>query len=192
MSATLAKNAEKLFTYLGHKTDPVIAVAIIAVCKAIFRPTFTLANKHQPKERKQYAALREFLTEMIALPSYIIMSNISKHDGLAKKLTNPGNLRHTKEVLSFIGICITAGLVIPALCNLAITPIMMIYKAHQQKKNNISNPAAFSLSFIPRENINYIKASMDTPTIRATTAIPKGNVWSHYNFNVTPGMRVGG
>lgn len=193
MTHPLANVAEKAFRYFGTKTDPLLAVLIIAGCKAIFRPTFTLASKHQPQERKNYAALREFLTEMVAVPSYIIMSKLSKNDFMSNKLTNNiGNIKNTKEVLSFLGICLTAGLIIPYLCNLIINPVMKKFQQYQNSKKPTVKvePKTFN-DFILKENINYIPVkTLNQQPLANFKGVNKTG--SYYNFNSIPGMRVGG
>lgn len=194
MSQQLAKVAEKVFKYFGEKTDPLLAVLIIAGCKAIFRPTFTMADKHQTQDRKVYTALREFLTEVVAVPSYFIMSKLSKNNFMANKLTsNLGNVKNTKEVLSFIGICLTAGLVIPSLCNLLLTPVMKKFKEHQDKgKQPVSvEPKTFN-DFILKENINYIPVNAPVQKVFTNFKGVNQKTGSHYNFNSFPGMRIGG
>lgn len=194
MTHPLANAAEKVFKYFGTKTDPLLAVLIIAGCKAIFRPTFTLADKHQPQDRKNYTALREFLTELVAVPSYFIMSKLSKNDFMSNKLTNNvGNVKNTKEVLSFLGICLTAGLIIPALCNVIITPVMKKFQQYQDSKKVLVKvePKTFN-DFILQENINYIPVkTINSQPFTNFKGVNKAS-GSYYNFNSVSGMRIGG
>lgn len=44
----------------------------VAMANAIFRPTFTMLKKGENPESKKYAALRELITEVIAVPTYCI------------------------------------------------------------------------------------------------------------------------
>jgi len=124
----------------------------IALAKAIFRPTFTMADKDEKPETKKYTAIREGLTEAIAIPIYILSGVAAKklnshlwNKGyfakLAKKQLNTEKV--TKDVvrkaheleqksdvnLGFLGVALSALIVIPALCSEAIKPMMgMIYK----------------------------------------------------------------
>lgn len=112
------------------RNDAVFAVAAIATFKGIFRPLFTMMDKKQSKDTKEYAALREGVTELIAIPSYIGMSwGVKKlAKPLANDATNIANVSTVKSNLSFTAICFTAVFVIPSLCNLALPSIIKAYK----------------------------------------------------------------
>lgn len=183
----LVSALEKTCKYLGHKNDPVIAVAVIASFKGILRPLFTLQNKHQSKEQTHYAALRDFLTELIAIPSYIILSHLTK-GAFAGKLAVPGNERNARKVLSFLGICGTAFFVIPTLCNLALGPIMDKYF-----KPKSSEPAKES---VPK-CLDFVSRDERMPVVLTPRQMPKPlvndnvkNVWNYYHLERPNGMKV--
>lgn len=60
----------KLCDHLGENNKPTYAVMAIAAVKGICRPTFTMMDKTENPETKKYTALREGLTEIIAIPAY--------------------------------------------------------------------------------------------------------------------------
>lgn len=143
---------------LGNAPKATYSMVAIATANGIFRPTFTMMKKGENPESKKYAALREGLTEAIAVPSYIICGEIGSKLGeriatKAKKselnkLAQNGE-KYTKEAmdemiavakkrggsgLNLICICAAAGLIIPSLCSACVTPIM---NKIAPKKNNL-------------------------------------------------------
>ena len=78
---------EKIFTWFGEKITPAFVSASIAGAKGIFRPIFTLSDKKQDKDSRSYAALREGLTEGIAIPVYLASGQIAT--AIAKKKAKP-------------------------------------------------------------------------------------------------------
>ena len=93
---SFANIMEKVFIWFGVTINPSFVSASIAAAKGIFRPIFTMSDKKQDKDSRVYAALREGLTEGIAIPVYLgsgaIAKAISKQktrpDGMAKDLFN--------------------------------------------------------------------------------------------------------
>lgn len=85
-------------TQLGENNKPTYAVVAIAAVKGICRPTFTMMDKKEKPETKKYTALREGLTELIAIPVYIgcgylagkcsslFTKNVTKEDFLTNKV----------------------------------------------------------------------------------------------------------
>ena len=172
---------------LGRENDPVIAVIAIAIFKMIMRPIFTLSDKKQSKKDREYAAFREGLTEMIAIPSYLGVHFLTKeklapkiHEfaskaakGLPDKL---GKLEDAKNVMSFLGVCVTALVIIPFLCNLAITPAMDKFRKNREAKNP--------------EPLNPVR-TVNTP-VSIPVAIPvKNSLMKNYLLH-SGGLRVGG
>lgn len=116
---------------IGRDNNPAYAVVAIATAKGIFRPLFTMTDKKEPPETKKYTALREGLTEVIAIPTYLACgwlagkgSNLIKDPILAKR---------AKHNLRFAGVCTAALIVIPGLCSLLVKPFTdKIF--HKEKK----------------------------------------------------------
>lgn len=92
---TIKQNLEKLFIKFGKSTSPTFVAMSIAVAKGIFRPAFTMADKKEDYETKRYTAIREGLTELIAIPVYYSSGVVSKI--AAKKLSAPKNFM-SKEI----------------------------------------------------------------------------------------------
>lgn len=61
----------------------------IAAAKGIFRPAFTMSDKKENYDTKRYTAIREGLTEVIAIPVYYASGLISK--SISKKIAVPKN-----------------------------------------------------------------------------------------------------
>ena len=87
---TLASNSEKLFTWFGKNISPAFVSASIAAAKGIFRPIFTMSDKKQDKSSRVYAALREGLTEGIAIPVYLGSGALAK--AISKKIACPKDM----------------------------------------------------------------------------------------------------
>lgn len=124
---------------LGKNNKPEYAVVAIALFKGILRPTFTMHDKKQDPETKKYAAIREGLTEALAIPSYIIMSNLAEK-GIAMVLKKkPEEIPKEIKSAKFLGVAVTALLVIPALCNVCLKPIMNLIQKSSNKKQPVNN-----------------------------------------------------
>ena len=77
---------EKQLTKFGSSNSPTFVAMSIAAAKGIFRPIFTMSDKKESLETKRYTALREGLTEIIAIPIYFISGVISQK--VAETLAN--------------------------------------------------------------------------------------------------------
>ena len=159
----------------------------IAAVKGIARPAFTMMDKTESPETKKYTALREGLTEAIAIPAYFVCGELSA------KLANVlyPDKKPTEEILSlskraqknlmFIGVCTAALFIIPALCSVAIKPIMdKIGLKSPEKKVKLEPKPAFS-------NINSNAVSNPVK--------PVNNSYSQlrtYTSKPQIGLRVGG
>ena len=80
---------EKNLTKFGANNSPTLVAMGIATAKGIFRPTFTMMDKEEAFETKRYAAIREGLTELIAIPIYYLSGVLSQH--VTEKLAVPKN-----------------------------------------------------------------------------------------------------
>ncbi len=142
---TLAKSAKKIIESIGKNNKPVYAVVAVACANGIFKPLTSLTDKKEKSETKNYAALREFLTEVVAIPTYVGCSRGAEK--LASAFKNPTKAAKAKSNLSFIGVCTAAVFVIPALCSVIIKPMtdMIFHRGKKRKKGParidiISNP----------------------------------------------------
>ena len=64
--------AKKVIESVGKQTTPTYAMVSVATANAIFKPLSTLMDKKEKPETKKYTALRELLTECVAVPTYIL------------------------------------------------------------------------------------------------------------------------
>lgn len=179
---------KNICTKLGAQNKSTYPMVAIATANGICRPTFTMLKKGEDPDSKKYAALREGLTEAIAVPTYIISGELAGQVGkyIASKATdiNIQKLEQQGQILSdkakhdmkhiaikkgqaglmLVGVCTAAGLIIPALCTVAVKPIMdKIAKTPQDKKLDIKENAVKAPQIIPTapitrpvfKNINY-------------------------------------
>ena len=177
----LTELIKKTCKSLGENNKPTYVVMAIAAVKGICRPMFTMMDKTENPETKKYTALREGLTEVIAIPAYWACGEIAGK--FAKKAFNSDAALagRAEKNLMFIGVCTAALFVIPALCSAAIKP----------NKDKIGLKA-------PKTHYKDIKQT-DTPTVitpaqlNAQTA--KLNTYPRMStFTSRPqiGLRVGG
>lgn len=121
------------FKSLGEsKYGGVYVMCAIAIFKGILRPIFTMMDKKSDPETKKYAAIREGLTEVAALPLYATLP-ILLEKVVEKAFKGRPNLDKLKGNAQFLGLGI-ATIVIPAVCNIIQPPIMNKYKKYQESK----------------------------------------------------------
>ncbi len=121
MNEAASKFLERAFLRLGNLRKPIYPVMMIAAGKGIFRPMFTMMDKKEEPETKRYTAIREGLTELIAIPTYYFCGKASAS---LSRLFPPKLQGNAATNLMFIGVCGAALFAIPALCSVAIKPIM--------------------------------------------------------------------
>ena len=90
----IKQQLEKILTKFGETASPTFVAMSIACAKGICRPAFTMMDTKESYETKRYTALREGLTELIAIPVYYLSGVISKF--AAKKLAVPKNFMSKK------------------------------------------------------------------------------------------------
>ncbi|MFI3300694.1 MAG: hypothetical protein R3Y28_04655 [Candidatus Gastranaerophilales bacterium] len=171
----VANSTKNMCEKLGKNNKPTYAVMSIAVVKGICRPTFTMMDKKEKPETKKYTALREGLTEAIAVPVYYACGELSGK--MANVIKPPEMASRAQKNLMFLGVCAAALVVIPALCSVAIKPIMdaMGIKKPEEKHDT------------PKKTVETVKPNVN---------IAKKPYQSQFNyFYSTPragGMKVGG
>ena len=95
-----------------------------------------MMDKKESSETKKYTALREGLTEVIAIPTYITCGYLAGKGGNLFK--NPEQAKLATHNLWFLGVCTAALFVIPALCSIAVDPFSKrIFKEKSQNTNNL-------------------------------------------------------
>lgn len=182
---------------LGEKNKATYAIVATATANGIFRPTFTMMKKGENPETKKYAALREGITEALAIPTYIACGEIAAklgesiaEKGLTKQLLSEGKdiasaecqemiqaaKKKGKAGLMLVGVCTAAGLVIPALCSVLVTPIM----------NKINKPASSNKHLDIKEPVVSTPAA---PIVQTPHQLINRPVFSSMSYQ---GMKVGG
>ncbi len=145
---TITNVVKKICSNLGNNSRPIYPILAISCANGIFRPTFTMLKKGENPESKKYAALREGITELVAMPTYFLTGILGEKLGekiavkaheadIAKRIKAGDVISETVKQemkasaikkgqagLGLIAICIAAGVVIPALCSVVVTPIM--------------------------------------------------------------------
>ena len=126
----LINTAKRIIESVGKNTKPTYAVVAVATANAIFKPLSTLLDKKEKPETKKYTALRELLTECVAVPTYIVCGALASK--FANAFNNPEKAIRAKSNFEFLGVCTAALLVIPAVCSGAL---WLLDKALGKKKD---------------------------------------------------------
>ena len=165
----ITSNLKTILESIGKNNKPTYAVVAVAAANGIFKPLTSLTDKNEKPETKKYSALREFFTEVVAIPTYIACAKIAEKGAEKLYKDDLQKLHIAKTNLGFMGVCAAAVFVIPAVCSLFVKPFTdMIYR---NKKNNNNNVQA-ALNNINSTNknttfsANYYKYSMATFTNR--------------------------
>lgn len=129
---SLTNGIKRIFESIGKDNNPAYVVVAIATAKGICRPIFTMMDKKESPETKKYTALREGLTEVIAIPTYLACGALAGKGAALVK--DPAKAKMAKHNLRFLGVCAAALVIIPGLCSVIIKPFTdMIF--HKNKKN---------------------------------------------------------
>ena len=202
---SIANTLEKVFIYFGKDANPALIATGIAGAKAIFRPTFTMMDKDQDPKAKRYAALREGLTEVLAMGIYYASGKLTT--AAAKALTKPkemtketfktiieggknlpknitedaargikNNFFKVNSTLSMLGVFASALVIIPEACSLVIRPLMKELNKKEQKKLDINTAAP-------------IKPNTWQPSFQDNNS---NKIFNTFPDRFSSGMRVGG
>ena len=146
---------KNICTKLGKSNKPIYAVMAIATVKGIARPIITMMDKDENPETKKYTAMREFLTEVVAIPTYWACGELAGKFG--EKLNLPPDKKAlAKHNFMFLGVCTAALVIIPALASATIRPIFnKIKEKNTQLKQNDSK-LEYNKPAFKRQNKNYI------------------------------------
>lgn len=196
---------------LGENNKPTYVVMAIATVKGICRPTFTMMDKKEKPETKKYTALREGLTEAIAIPVYWACGELAAKfgkyvvskdmDNKIAKLEQQGKsytqeakdemksaaIKKGKTGLMFIGVCTAALFIIPAVCSVIIKPIMNAMGMQAPQGDKKTEPQKLDIKEGVKENIPQ------TPKInQPIKQIERPQMANLYSSAKTSGMKVGG
>ena len=142
----ITNTAKKILVSVGKNNKPIYAVMAIAAANGIFKPISSLTDKKEKPEARKYAALREFATEFVAIPTYWACG--AGAGALGAKLFKDNSKKKTmaKANMMFLGVCTAALLVIPAVCSAALLILDKALGKHKPEQNapakldTVSNP----------------------------------------------------
>lgn len=124
-------NFLKILQKMGNDTpNAVLAViALNCVANATIRPLITLLNPNEQMQRKRYAALRESLTEFIAIPVVVGLGFVFKKWG-AQPFLQKQSLEINKDVIqktsAVLGIS-TGNIIIPFVATSLIGAVFKVF-----------------------------------------------------------------
>lgn len=174
---SLSSGIKKICESLGRDNNPAYVVVAIAAAKGIFRPLFTMMDKKESSETKKYTALREGLTEVIAIPTYLACGAIAGRG--AKLCKDAKQAEMAKHNLRFVGVCAAALFIIPGLCSMVVKPFTdRIFNKNKKEENT------------------GLDVTLDAPVQRIKTPITQTghiNQIKHVSMSVfqNSGMKVG-
>lgn len=166
---------------MGDNPDSAIWVACtIALFKGIFRPIFTMRDKKSDPQTKKYTAIREALTELIAIPVYYAVPKVGSKIIINKFYKNATKItqKAVETNVKFLGVLASTA-IIPAVCNFVQPPIMDSYS------NYVKNKAAKKEIIAQNNTITTIETTNKPSFSGANTLQMKKN------FRSNCGMRVG-
>ena len=183
MNNNIVSKFKNICKSLGENNKPTYVVMAIATVKGICRPMFTMMDKKENPKTKKYTAIREGLTEIIAIPVYWGLGEVTAKIA-TKSLPKDLQKKGAKNAM-FLGVCTAALFVIPALCSAVIKPVMssFYHDGDNKKANN------------QRNNLNIISKSEKIPVRQYITpdfrgAIPKP--FRAFGIKSANSMKVGG
>lgn len=138
----MAPFLKKAVESVGKNMKPAYPMMAVAFINGIFKPITTLTDKKESPETKKYTALREVLTEVVAVPTYLASNLIAEKGAEMLYKNNPEKLAIAKGNIGFMGVCAAAVFVIPALCSVVVKPFTdMIFKKNEKtdKKLDITS-----------------------------------------------------
>ena len=195
MSGFFYNKLKDLCISLGKHNDALYAVLAIAMFKGVMRPTFTMMDQKTDHQSKKYAAFREGLTEAIAFGSYLLTHRLIQfavvplaraYNKVNKNQEKSISLKKLQNGLSLLSVCLTAGIIIPVVCNLTLKPIMdgvAGFNNKKGKKNNTKLDIKENASPLTQMQMYSPKLSENSKRLLNTV-----RVTSMQNY----GMKVGG
>ncbi len=186
MKAKLIEKFRNISKNLGENNKPTYVVMAIATVKGICRPTFTMMDKKEDPKTKKYTAIREGLTEVIAIPVYWGLGELSAKvatKALPKELQKQG----AKNAM-FLGVCTAALFVIPGLCSAVIKPIM----GHFYHDNDKDKEGDKEIAKVQKLDVTSETPKISVkPDVKNITVVNRPSLQT---FAVHPehGMKVGG
>ena len=197
----IKQSLEKRLIKFGSNNSATVVAMSIAAAKGIFRPAFTMADKKENYETKRYTAIREGLTEIIAIPVYYASGEISKF--ISKKIAVPKNfmpkniykkykagvtspeiqnaVKHAEELASINLNKIKSTSAFAGVCISAIFAIPFICSATikpimQKLETKNKNSVTKNLSDIKSKEVSFKQNNMYKPYISYNSGMKVGRV----------------
>ena len=120
---------KKAIEHLGSNMKPAYPMMAVAIANGIFKPITTLTDKKQSPETKKYTAIREVLTEVVAVPTYLASNLIAEKGAEALYKNNPEKLAIAKGNIGFMGVCA------PLISRPLIGPVLNLRGVNKEKDN---------------------------------------------------------
>lgn len=155
----IADIGKKILISVGKNNKPTYAVMAIAAANGIFKPISSLTDKKEKPEARKYAALREFATECVAVPTYWACGVGAAALGAKLFKNNPEKRAIAKTNMMFLGVCTAAVFVIPAVCSVVLKILDKVTGKISHKKEN-QEPAKLNIT----SNVSELPAYSDIQT----------------------------
>ena len=183
MKTAIADKLRNIAHTLGINNKPTYVVMAIAAVKGICRPTFTMMDKKEDPKTKKYTAIREGVTELIAIPVYWGLGELSAK--VAKKVLPPELQKKGTKNAMFLGVCVAALLVIPGLCSAAIKPVMGLFYHDNEPGHKTAKSGLNIESEAPKLEIKDNLYSNNSTIIKRPSM-------QNFTSRAEYGMKVGG
>ena len=170
-SNKIIESGKKLLISVGKNNKPIYAVMTIAVANGIFKPLSSLTDKKEKPEARKYAALREFMTEVVAVPTYWLCGVGAAKLGEKMFKANPEKKAIAKTNMMFLGVCTAAVFVIPALCSLVLGAMNLNRKKERfaHKKLDITSKSPDIKVTVSNQNLKTDLQTLLNPRMETFT-----------------------
>ncbi len=135
LTGKIGNTVKKILVSVGKNNKPIYTVMAIATANGIFKPISSLTDKKEKPEARKYAALREFATECVAVPTYWACGVGAATLGAKLFKDNPEKKAIARANMMFLGVCTAAFVVIPAVCSGALIILDKILGKDKPEKN---------------------------------------------------------
>lgn len=190
---TLGKKIAQIAYKLGENNNPLNAVLAIALFKGINRPLFTMMDKDSSPEAKKYAAFREGLTEVIAASTYVATNKllVPPLTNVLHKAVKGSSKGKIEKALEFLCVCLSAVLLIPAVCNIVLDPVMKgVAKVQDKRKKSFGKKTQLDI----KETVVAEPKISQFPVYKSNEKGPNSlllELQNKYVTNIGGNMKVG-
>lgn len=152
LSGKISDFGKCFLTTIGKNNKPTYPVIAVATANGIFKPISSLTDKKEKPEARKYAALREFCTELVAVPTYWACGVGAAKLGDKLFKGNPEKKSVARTNMMFLGVCTAAIFVIPAVCSLGLKVLDSFKKSPKSdepaKLNSVVKNTQFERDFV--------------------------------------------